>query len=298
MKVVASGASGQIGSALIPALTAAGHDVVKLVRKAPGAGGAHWDPDAGVIDPGVLAGADAVVHLGGVNVSGGRWTARRKARILDSRVRSTALLARTMAAPDRKPVVFVCASGIHYYGDRGDTVVDEATGPGRGFLAEVCRRWEEATRPASAAGIRVVNLRLGPVFSPSGGPLEKMLRPVRLGVGGVVGKGRQYIPWIDVDDAIGAVAHLLITDSVSGPVNIVSPNPVTNLEWTRTAGKVLGRPTRARVPSFALRLVLGQMAEELVLASIRARPRRLLDSGYRFRYPTVELSLRHLLGRV
>jgi hypothetical protein len=297
MKVVLAGSSGLIGSALIPVLTAGGHSVVRLVRGVPGAGAARWDPDAGLLDPSALSGADAVVYLGGENIAAGRWTPARKARILDSRVRGAALLARVMAMLDRKPGAFVCASGVNFYGDCGDRPVDERSGPGRGFLADVCRQWEDAARPAATAGIRVVNLRLGPVFSRAGGALEKMLPPFRLGVGGVIGTGRQYMSWIAMDDVVEAIAHLLRADTVAGPVNLVAPNPVTNLELTKTVGKVLRRPTVLRVPAFALRIALGEMADEMLLVSVRVRPTRLLESGYRFRYPTLEATLRHVLGR-
>jgi uncharacterized protein len=212
-------------------------------------------------------------------------------------VGSTLLLARSMATIDRRPKVFVSASAVGFYGDRGNELVDEGTGPGRGFLADVCKEWEAATRPAADAGVRVVNVRLGVVLSPRGGALPMMLRPFRVGAGGPVGTGRQYMSWIAIDDAVGAIEHLLRAEPMRGPVNLVAPEAVTNAEFTKTLGRVLRRPTVLPVPAFALRLLLGEVADEMLLASTRVRPSRLLDSGYRFRHPRLEAALRHLLGK-
>src|SRR5262245_23383894 len=296
MNVVITGSSGLIGSALIPLLTRNGHTIRRLVRGARDGGAARWNPDAGSLDDGVLAGADAVVHLAGETIATGRWTAAKKARIRDSRVRGTALLTRGLVALDRKPTVFISASAVGIYGNRGDEVIDEWSAPGHGFLAEVCSQWEAATRPAADAGKRVVNCRMGVVLSGTGGALAKMLPVFRLGLGGVMGSGRQYMSWISIDDVVGAIQHLLLSEIVVGPVNVVAPNPVSNREFTKTLGGVLRRPTSLRVPAFAVRLGLGEVADELLLASTRAQPLRLIASGYQFRYPALEGALRHLLA--
>lgn len=298
MRVVLSGASGLIGAALVSALEGAGHEVVRLVRRASAHGGREipWDPASGVLDAPALRGSDAAIHLSGENVAGGRWTAARKKAIRESRVQSTALLARTMARMEPPPGVWLCASAIGYYGDRGDRVVTESDAGGTGFLAEVCREWEAATGPASEAGIRVANLRFGVVLSAKGGALPAMLAPIRMGVGGPLGTGRQYVSWIAIDDAVKGIVHLLETPGVSGPVNLTSPNPVTNLELTKTLGRVLSRPAILRAPAFALRLALGEMAGEMLLAGARVRPERLLQSGYRFAWPDLEPFLRRELG--
>jgi uncharacterized protein (TIGR01777 family) len=296
MKVVITGASGLIGSALRPALTADRHEILRLVRGPAAGAESRWDPEHGVLDPGTLDGADAVVHLAGESIAGGRWTAARKARIRDSRVRGTALLARSIATRNRKPKVFISASAVGFYGDRRDELLDEGSAQGRGFLADVCREWEAATRPAVDAGVRVVNTRFGVVLSDHGGALPKMLPAFRVGAGGPIGTGHQHMSWIAIDDVVGAIQHLLRIDTVVGPVNLVAPHPATNSEFTRTLGGVLRRPTLLRVPASVLRVVLGEMADELLLASTRVRPARLLDSGYRFRHPDLEATLRHVLG--
>jgi len=295
MNVVVTGSSGLIGSALIPALTAGGHIVRRLVRRPPAEGDARWDPVTGVLVPGALEGADAVVHLAGEGIAAGRWSATKKARIRDSRVGGTLLLARSMATLGRRPKVFVSASAVGFYGDRADELVDEGTGPGRGFLADVCKEWESATRPASDAGVNVVNVRLGVVLSRHGGALPTMLRPFRVGAGGPIGTGRQYMSWVAIDDVVGAIEHLLRAETVTGPVNLVAPEPVTNGEFTKTLGRVLRRPTVLPIPAFALRLLLGEVADEMLLASTRVRPSRLFASGYRFRHPRLEAALRHVL---
>jgi uncharacterized protein (TIGR01777 family) len=299
MRVLVSGASGLIGSALVPFLTTGGHPVRRLVRRAAGGNDdtASWDPTAGRIDEGALDGIDAVVHLAGENISAGRWTAERKRRILDSRVRSTQLLAQSLAAAPQRPRAFVCASAIGFYGDRGDDLVDDNAVAGSGFLADVCKAWEEAAEPARRAGIRVVHLRFGVVLSPQGGALAKMLTPFRLGVGGIVGDGRQHMSWIAHDDAVGAVHHALTTDTLNGAVNVVAPGVVTNHEYTKTLGRVLSRPTVFPVPAFAARLAFGEMADELLLASTRVQPLKLEQSGYVFRFAQLEPALRHMLGK-
>jgi uncharacterized protein (TIGR01777 family) len=297
MKVLVSGSSGLIGSAVLENLIAGGHSVIRLVRRAPGQNEVHWDPDAGTIATALLEGLDAVVHLAGENIAQGRWTQQKKERIRDSRVKGTQILCQALARLAQPPKVLVAASAIGYYGERGDEVLTEESPPGSGFLADVCRQWEAASSPAAQSGIRVVNLRIGIVLSEKGGALAKMLLPFRLGVGGRVGSGKQYMSWIALDDVVGAINHAIANDSLSGPVNAVAPNPVTNYEFTKALGKVLERPTPFPMPAFAARLALGEMADELLLASTRVAPRRLLATGYKFLFPELEGALRHLLKK-
>jgi uncharacterized protein (TIGR01777 family) len=299
MKVAVTGASGLVGSALVPFLTTGGHEVVRLVRRHPrGEDEIGWDPSAGKIDGAALEGVDAVIHLSGENLAGGRWTEARKARLRDSRIDTTRLLARTLAGLERPPRVLVSASAVGFYGSRGDRWLDEDTSPGDDFLARLCQDWEAAAAPAAEAGIRVAHPRLGVVLSPRGGALGKMLLPFKAGLGGVVGPGTQHMSWVALDDVVGALHHALVHD-LTGPFNLVSPEPVTNREFTKTLGDVLGRPTLAPVPAFALRLALGEeMANSTLLASQRARPGRLIASGYAFRFPSLEEALRHVLGRM
>lgn len=297
MRVLVSGASGLIGGALVPFLTTGGHDVVRLARGRKRAGAVSWDPAAGSIDHAGLAGLDAVVHLAGENIAGGRWTVEKKARIRDSRVVGTRLLCEALAALPRPPQVLVAASAIGFYGDRGNDVVDEDSAPGAGFLADVCREWEAATAPAAAAGIRVVNLRFGVVLSGAGGALGTMLPPFRLGLGGPIGGGRQFMSWIAIDDVLDAILFALATAALSGPVNAVAPGVTTNAELTATLGRVLSRPAVIPVPAFAVRLLFGEMGDELLLSSTRVVPQRLEAAGFRFRFPALEPALRHLLGR-
>ena len=298
MKVAITGASGLLGSALVPFLTTGGHEVVRLVRRAPKAKDeVRWDPDAGEIDAAALEGVDAVVHLAGENIAGGRWTEGRKALLRSSRVGPTALLARTLAGLNRKPKVLVSASAIGYYGNRGDTWVTEKDAPADDFLGRLSAEWEAAAEPARKAGIRVVHPRIGVVLSPAGGALGKMLLPFKAGLGGVVGPGTQYMSWIALDDLLGVVHHLLDRTDLEGPVNAAAPEPVTNAVFTKTLGRVLGRPTIAPVPAFALRLALGEMADAALLSSTRVRPERLQASGYRFNFPDLEGALRHVLGK-
>ncbi len=291
MRVGITGASGLLGSALTRALSAE-HEVVPLVRSGDGAR-LCFLPAGG----GTLSGLDVVVHLAGEGIFG-RWTAAKKARILTSREVGTRRLAEALAGLDHEPRVLLSASGINYYGDRREEVVDEDSERGEGFLAEVCERWEAATEPASDAGIRVVRMRSAPVFTREGGVLAQMLRPFRLGVGGRIGSGEQWMSWIAVDDWVAAVRHLMVRNDVSGPVNLVSPNPVTNAELTRTLAKVLSRPALLPVPSFALKAVFGaDAADEMLLASLRVDPKRLRDQSFRWQYPTLQPALHHLLTR-
>jgi uncharacterized protein len=297
--VAVSGASGLVGTSLVSSLQAGGHRVLPLVRRAarPGEDALAWDPSSGAIEPAGPAVADAVVHLAGDSIMGLRWTAEKKRRIRESRTTATRLLVQTLTRLPKPPAVLVCASGIGYYGSRGDEVLTEESRPGTGFLADLARDWEAATAAAIAQGIRVVNLRLGVVLSVKGGALAKMLTPFRLGLGGVIGDGAQWMSWIGLDDVTGAIRHALSTDALRGPVNAVAPAPVTNAEFTRTLGRVLSRPALVPLPAFAARLALGEMADELLLTSQRVVPARLQASGYAFRYPVLEIALRAALGR-
>ena len=299
MNIAVTGASGLVGSALGSFLEAGNHRVIPLVRRAlrPGENVLRWDPSSGAITPAGPFVADAIVHLAGESLMGLRWTAEKKRRIRESRTTATRLLVQTLTRLQKPPAVMVCASGIGYYGSRGDEVLNEDSRLGTGFLAELAREWEAATAPAIARGIRVVNLRLGVVLSARGGALAKMLTPFRLGLGGVIGDGAHWMSWIALDDVIGAIQHTLTTDSLRGPVNAVAPAPVTNAEFTRTLGRVLGRPTLVPLPAFAARLALGEMADELLLASQRVVPARLQASGYAFRHPTLEGAFRAALDR-
>jgi uncharacterized protein (TIGR01777 family) len=299
VRILVSGSSGLVGSALVPSLGTGGHQVVRLVRTPPTAGtaGILWDPARGVLDAASLEGFDAMVHLAGEALVPGRWNAARKARIRDSRVGGTRLLAETITRLARPPQVFLCASAVGYYGNRGDELLREDAPPGRDYLAEVCRAWEEAAEPAARKGTRVVQHRFGVILSPKGGALRKMLPPFRLGVGGRLGDGRQYMSWITLDDVLGGIEHALLTPELKGPVNTVAPHPRTNAEFTDSLGRVLGRPTIFPMPAFAARVAFGEVADALLLASQRVEPARLLASGYRFRHPDLEPALRFLLGR-
>ena len=301
MRILVSGSSGLIGSALVPTLQREGHAVVRLLRSrpAPGSADVQWDPAAGSLDPAGLAGVEAVVHLSGEGIAEKRWSEAQKAEILSSRVESTALLSKALASLDPKPAVLVSASGVNYYGnDRGDEELTEESGTGTGFLADVCRRWEAATEAAESAGVRVVHLRSGVVLSPHGGALKAQLSFFRLGLGGRLGSGRQWLPWISVDDEVGAIRHALATEAVSGPLNAAAPNPVTNAEFTRVLGRVLKRPAVLPVPKAALTLRLGrELAEEVALVNLRALPAKLLSTGYGFRHPELEGALRGLLAK-
>ena len=297
MKVAVTGASGLIGGALVPFLTSKGHEVLRLVRRAPqGAAEMRWDPARGEIDPGALEGVDAVVHLSGESIAGGRWSAARKTRLRESRVATTQLLARTLASLTRRPGVLVSASAIGFYGSHAERWFTESSPAADDFLGRLSVDWEGAAGPAVEAGIRVVHPRFGLVLSPAGGVLGKMLLPFRLGLGGVIGPGTQYMSWIAMDDALSALHHALVNDAVDGPVNLVTPEPVTNREFTKTLGRVLRRPTILPAPALALRLVLGEMAEATLLASTRVRPGRLEQTDFTFQFPTLEGALRHVLG--
>jgi uncharacterized protein len=296
--VAITGSTGFIGSALVGALADAGYSVRRLVRSEGHrrAGDILWDPAGGRLDPRALDGIDAVVHLAGEPIAQ-RWSAAAKRRIRDSRVRGTTLLATAIASLERPPRVLVSGSAMGIYGDRGDEELDEASPPGRDFLAEVATEWEAATEPAARAGVRVVKTRTGLVLSPRGGALARLVLPFRLGIGGRIGSGRQWVSWIGLRDTVGAIMHAVSTNTLSGPVNVAAPNPVPNAELAATLGRVLRRPAILPVPATALRLVFGEMGEATLLASQRMRPRRLLESGFAFGYPRLEAALRYELGR-
>jgi uncharacterized protein (TIGR01777 family) len=296
MRILVSGASGLIGSALVRRL-AAPIEVIRLVRREPTSDAAEirWDPAAGTIDAHRLEAFDAVVHLAGENIGAGRWTSARKARIRNSRVDGTRMLAQTLAGLARPPKVLVSASAVGFYGNRGDGELDESSSPGEGFLAGVCRDWEAATVPAAEAGIRVVLARFGVVLAREGGALARLLPPFRFGLGGRLGSGRQFMSWVSLEDVVGAIRFLLENESLRGPVNVTSPQPVTNRQFTETLGRVLHRPTVLPAPAFLLRVALGEMADEMLLSSARVLPRRLLDAGYRFSQTDLEATLMRML---
>jgi uncharacterized protein (TIGR01777 family) len=295
--VLIAGASGLIGRALAARLAQAGHQVRILVRRAPSAPGEiPWDPAAGRLDPAAIAGVDAIVNLAGENIAAGRWTAARRTAILRSRVEATRTLVVALQQLARKPEVFVSASAVGYYGERGDEILPEEAAIGHGFLSEVCLAWETHAEGAARAGVRTVLLRFGVVLAAAGGALAKMRPVFRAGLGGRVGSGRQWMSWVSLDDAVGAVEHALADPRCRGPVNVVAPAAVTNAEFTAALAGVLRRPALLPVPAAALRLLFGEMAEGTLLASTRAEPRALRRSGYEFRQPTLAAALRHELG--
>jgi uncharacterized protein (TIGR01777 family) len=297
-KILITGASGMIGSHLTRVLESSGYTVLSAVRREPrNDREVRWVPERGEIDRAKLQGIDGVVHLAGANIAGQRWSTAYKQEIRESRVKGTRLISETIASLDPKPRVFACASAIGYYGDRGDAKLDESAAPGEGFLPEVCLAWENSCEAARTAGIRTVNMRIGVVLSTEGGALKSMLLPFKLGAGGKVGSGKQYFSWMALDDIVSAMKFVLEHDSLSGPVNLVSPHAVTNYEFTKTLGKVLSRPTIFPMPAFAARLALGEMADELLLASTRVVPTKLEKAGFRFAYPQLETALRHVLRK-
>ncbi len=293
-RILISGSSGLVGSALIPSLKGAGARIARLARPTTVQGSGDeerisWSPSE-PLSPGAVSGFDVVIHLAGESIVG-RWTENKKAGLRNSRIPATENLARALAQAKVKPGVFLSASAIGYYGNRGNELLTEQSGPGTGFAADLARDWEQASLPAADAGIRTVQMRIGIVLSPKGGALRKMLLPFKLGVGGRVGDGRQWMSWIDLQDIVGAIQHLLRSDLIHGPVNLVAPKSVTNAEFTKTLGSVLSRPAIFPVPPFAVRLAFGEMADELLLAGQRVEPTRLISSGYPFRYPTLKASL-------
>lgn len=297
MKILITGASGLIGSALVPFLRAQGHTIYIVGRKqAHSTNEIQWNPVANQIDRARVDGMDAVVHLAGESIAAGRWTPERKKEILDSRVKGTRLLSEALANSANPPKVLICASASGYYGNRGAEVLTEESGPGTGFLPDVCVQWEAAARPARDQGIRVVHMRFGIVLSEKGGALAKMLTPFKFGAGGPIGSGQQYWSWVSLDDVIAAIDHAINTDSLQDGVNTVSPNPVTNAEFTKTLASVLCRPAFFPLPSLAARIVLGEMANDLLLASCRMHPAKLIGTNYVFRYSDLPGALYHLLG--
>jgi uncharacterized protein len=303
MKVIVTGSTGLVGRALVRSLLADGHEVTRLVRgdaqgfRAPGTAAVHWDPERGEIDAPALEGHDAAVHLAGENIGEGRWDDAKKRRIIESRVKGTGLLAGTLAGLGAKPGVLVSASATGFYGDRGAEILREESASGSAFVSEVCREWEKATLQASQAGIRVVHLRIGVVLDGEGGALPKMLTPFKLGLGGKVGSGSQYMSWITLEDLIGVIRRAIEDESLRGPVNAVAPGAVTNAEFTKALGHALGRPTIFAVPAFAARLAFGETADELLLASTRVEPARLKKAGFEFKHPEIEEALRSVLKK-
>ncbi len=297
MKILITGATGLIGKELSTSLARQGHEIFRLTRGQPReANDIPWNPAAGEIPKARLEGLDAVVHLAGENIAGARWTDAVKERLRRSRVDGTKLLCDTLSGLSAPPKTLICASAIGYYGNRGQENLPESSAAGSGFLADLCRDWEAAAEPARQRGIRVVHLRIGVVLTPKGGALAQMLTPFKLGVGGVIGDGKQYWSWVAVDDVVGAIEHALAHPEISGPVNAVAPNAATNYDFTKTLGHVLHRPTIFPMPAFAARLALGEMADELLLSSTRVVPQRLQETGYQFRCPTLEGALEHVLG--
>lgn len=295
-RIAIAGASGFIGTALATHLEGLGHAVIRIGRKEDARHGhIPWDPDAGTMAADKLAGIRIVINLAGENI-GQRWTPESRKRIIDSRVRTTSLLARAIASIDPKPRVLVNMSAIGYYGDRGDEEVDEESPPGKGFLAEVVKQWEGAADPAREAGVRVVHPRAGLVLHPSGGVLERLLPIFRLGAGGTIGSGKQWLSWISRTDAVHALAWAALHESLSGPLIVASPGPVRNVDFTKALARAVRRPAIATVPEFMVRLLFGEMGEETVLAGQRARPSQLIESGFQFDHPTIEQALAHELN--
>jgi uncharacterized protein (TIGR01777 family) len=299
MEITIAGASGLIGTALARAFERDGHGIRRLVRgNVKGPGEYSWSPDAGTIDFPAIEGSDAVINLAGANLAGRRWTEKRKRLLRDSRVRSTDVIARCIANCASKPSVLVNASGVGYYGTHPEGWVDEQSPLGDGFLAGLCSAWENATAPAAAAGVRVVKVRSGVVLAKEGGALAKMLPVFKLGLGGPIGDGRMWLSWISICDLVRVVERVISDSEFVGAVNAATPNPVTNREFTKVLGRALGRPAIAPVPVWALRLALGEMADETLLASARAKPGRLLDAGFEFRHETIDAAFDAVLRAV
>ena len=303
MRVIVTGSTGLVGRALVRSLLADGHEVTRLVRggaqsfRAPGTAAVHWDPARGEIDAAELEGHDAAVHLAGEPIAEGRWNEEKKRRVLESRQKGTQLLAGALAGLASKPSVLVSASATGFYGDRGEEVLREESASGDDFVSEVCREWEKGTLAASRAGVRVVHLRIGLVLDAEGGALPKMLTPFKLGLGGRLGSGRQYVSWITLEDLVAIIRRAIEDESLRGPVNAVAPGAVTNAEFTKAIGRALGRPTFMFVPAFAMRLAVGEAADELLLSSTRAEPARLKEAGFEFRHPEINEAMRSVLGK-
>ncbi|MGD9682151.1 MAG: TIGR01777 family oxidoreductase [Candidatus Obscuribacterales bacterium] len=291
MKILVSGGTGLVGKKVVELLKGKGHEVKILSRRPAGDGIVHWDPGSGRIDGKKLEGYDAVVHLAGENIAGDRWSEAKKQQIRESRVAATEMLAEALAACQSPPRVLVAASAIGFYGDRGNEELTEASKPGSGFLAELCRDWEGATAPASDAGIRVVNLRIGVVIGKGGGALAKMLPPFQLGLGGPLGSGKQYMSWIANEDLAEMVLFAIEHGELSGPVNAVAPEPLTNAQFTKVLGQVISRPTLFPVPSFGLKILMGEMADELLLSSARVLPEKLGGAGFSYKHAELSSAL-------
>jgi hypothetical protein len=297
VKVAVTGSHGLIGTTLVAHLGAAGHDVVRLVRGSPGPGELRWDPEGDDIDADGLEGVDAVVHLAGVGIAARRWNEAHKRRVADSRVAGTRMLASCLAGLARPPAVLLTASAVGFYGNRGDEILTEASPAGTGFLAGLCARWEASAAPAQEAGIRVAHLRSGIVLARKGGALGAQLRVFRLGLGGRLGSGRQYMSWISLDDEVAAIEHALTTPGLRGPLNLTSPEPVTNATFTVALGTAVHRPAVVRVPAAVLRVALGrEMAQEMLLEGQRALPAALEASGFQFAHPDLTGALRAVLA--
>jgi len=296
MNILITGPTGLVGSALIAKIQKSGDTFTGLTRSSSSIfkSQAHWDPDKGEIDLDSLEGHDAVVHLAGETITG-RWTPEKKNRIQSSRLLSTKLLAESVLKLKAKPAVVVAASAVGYYGDRGNEVLTEESGPGEGFFSNLCVKWEASLEPLTKAGIRVVNLRIGVVLSKDGGALKEMLTPFKLGLGGRIGDGRQYWSWIAIEDVVGAIFHCIENEKVKGPVNTVAPGCVTNSKFTNDLGEVLRRPTVLPLPAFAARALFGEMADEALLSSVRVEPKKLLDTGYEFKYVRLNDALEDML---
>lgn len=298
MKVLVTGSSGLVGSSLVPFLKTQGHSVALLARpQSSGHSDLTWDPEKGQINPSDLEGFDAIIHLAGENIADGMWTESKKRKLEESRIKSTRLLADALMDLEKPPSVFVCASAIGFYGDRKSEILNEESSRGTGFLADLCARWESEASRVAQKNIRPVMLRIGVVLTPGGGMLEKILPPFQLGGGGPIGSGNQYMSWIAIDDLVSAIYHCLCTKEISGAVNVTAPETCTNNQFTKTLGKVLHRPTVFPVPELALKLAFGQMAEETMLSSCRAEPKKLSETGYEFLYPKLESALKHVLGK-
>ncbi len=297
-RVLISGASGLLGQRLVPFLRTGGHTVFSLVRRQPRSESEiHWNPAKGILNPDDLQDIDVIMHLSGENVGEGRWTAAKRRRIIESRLSTTGLLARTAASVNPKPAVFISASATGYYGNSDAEFAGEDAPPGDGFLASVCKQWEDAAQPAGESGIRTVIMRIGVVITPEGGALQKLLLPYKLGLGGRIGPGSQYISWIGIDDTLASFYWAMMNEDISGPINVVSPEPVTYYELSKTLAAVLKRPAMLPLPSFLIKLLFGQMGVEGLLYSTRTRPDRLLNTGFYFRHSKLEEVFKHVLGK-
>jgi len=297
MKILVSGSHGLVGKTLIKALEIDGHEIYRLVRHAPDSSKEiEWSPERYSIAISMIEGFDAVCHLAGESIASGRWSDEKKLKIRESRTKGTKLLSDALANLRHPPKTLISASAIGYYGNRGDEVLTEASAPGGDFLSEVCVEWEKATEHATTMGIRVVNTRFGIILDKEGGALAKMLPPFRMGIGGRIGDGRQWMSWIALDDVVGALKFVLANEALSGPVNFVAPNPVTNAEFTKALGQALSRPTFFPIPAFGVRLAFGEMADALLLSSQKVAPKTLQDAQYQFRYPELRNALQKILG--